>query len=350
MKNNNYLKPLKNWTKPDNWRKITSIDVHTAGEPLRIISGGYPELKGKTILEKRRFAKENFDELRKLLMWEPRGHADMYGAIITPPVNKKADFGVLFIHNEGYSSMCGHGIIALTKVAIETGMISMKSPETTIRIDTPSGLVSSFARIENNKVKSVYFHNVPSFVYVMNEIVDVKGIGKVKYHISFGGAFYAFVDADELGISMASENVDQLIDYGMKIKREVMKTKEIRHPLEDDLGFLYGTIFYGKAHDKINDSRNVCIFAEGEVDRCPTGTGVSARMALHYKQGIIDIDQTMLIESIIGTVFSGKVYKTLSFENYEAVIPEVEGQAFITGKNEFVFDPDDNIKEGFILR
>ncbi|MBI9036950.1 MAG: proline racemase family protein [Bacteroidales bacterium] len=350
MKKNCFLKTLKNWKPTEDWKKIITIDAHTAGEPLRIISGAYPEPEGKTMLEKRRFAKENFDNLRKLLMWEPRGHADMYGAIITPPVSENADFGVLFIHNEGYSSMCGHGIIALTKVALETGMIRMKSPETTIRIDTPSGLVTSYACIENNKVKSVYFHNVPSFVYTMNETVEVKGIGKVKYHIAFGGAFYAFVDADELGISMALENVNQLIDYGMKIKREVMKTKEINHPIEDDLGFLYGTIFYGKAHDKVNDSRNVCIFAEGEVDRCPTGTGVSARMALHYKQGIIDINQPMLIESIIGTVFSGKALKTLTFENYDAVIPEVEGQAFITGKNEFIFDPDDNIKEGFILR
>lgn len=350
MKNDNIRTVLKNWKPTTDWHKITTIDAHTAGEPLRIITGGYPEPEGKTILEKRRFAKENFDNLRKLLMWEPRGHADMYGAIITPPVSENADFGVLFIHNEGYSSMCGHGIIALTKVAIETGMIQMKSPETTIGIDTPSGLVTSHARIENNEVKSVYFHNVPSFVYAMNEIIEVEGIGKIKYHISFGGTFYAFVDADELGISIASENMNQLIDYGMKIKREVMKTKEIRHPVESDLGFLYGTIFYGKAHCKINDSRNVCIFAEGEVDRCPTGTGVSARIALHYKQGIINVNQPMLIESIIGSVFSGKVHSTLTFENYEAIIPEVEGQAFITGKNEFVFDPEDNIKEGFILR
>ncbi len=350
MKNDNILSALKNWKPTEGWHKITTIDAHTAGEPLRIITGGYPELEGKTILEKRRFAKENFDDLRKLLMWEPRGHADMYGAIITPPVSENADFGVLFIHNEGYSSMCGHGIIALSKVAIETGMIQIENPETKIRIDTPAGLVTSYARIRNNSVKSVYFHNVPSFVYAMNEIIEVEGIGRVKYHISFGGAFYAFVDADELGISMAGENVNQLIDYGMKIKREVMKIKEIIHPVDSDLSFLYGTIFYGKAHDKKNDSRNVCIFAEGEVDRCPTGTGVSARMALHYKQGIIDLNQPMLIESIIGTVFSGKAHKTLTFENYEAVIPEVEGHAFITGKNEFIFDPEDNIKKGFILR
>src|SRR4030042_499577 len=186
------------WNPPSNLLKISTIDAHAAGEPLRIILDGYPELKGKTILEKRRYAKENYDYLRTALMWEPRGQADMYGTIITPPVTQGADFGVLFLHNEGYSSMCGHGIIAVTTVIIETGMIKMESPVTTVKIDTPAGLVTACARIENKKVKSVYFHNVPSFVLTQNQFVQVPGLGKVNFDVAFGGAFYAFVNADEL--------------------------------------------------------------------------------------------------------------------------------------------------------
>jgi len=346
----NKLNYLDGWNPPKTWLKIKTIDAHTAGEPLRIILEGLPEIKGSTILEKRKYMKENLDHLRTALMFEPRGHADMYGAIITEPVNKNSDFGVLFLHNEGYSTMCGHGIIALTKVFIQTGMIKAIDPITEIKIDTPAGLITSYAKVKNGKVESVYFHNMPSFVLTTDQIVDVQGIGKVKYDIAFGGAFYAFVNADELGIGMNEENFRELIGKGMAIKNEVMKSYPINHPFEEDLNFLYGTIFYGKSHSKEADSSNVCIFAEGEVDRSPTGTGVSARMALHFKKGEIGKDQKMIIESIIGTKFTGSVHQTTKFGKYDAVIPRVEGNAYITGKHEFIIDPEDQLKEGFILR
>ena len=344
------LNSLANWNPPENWLKIKTIDAHTAGEPLRIILEGLPEIKGKTILEKRKYMKENLDHLRTALMFEPRGHADMYGAVITEPVNEGSDFGVLFLHNEGYSTMCGHGIISLTKVVVQTGMIESIEPITEIKIDTPAGLITSYAKVKDGKVESVYFHNVPSFVLTMNQEVEVTGIGNVKYDIAFGGAFYAFVNADELGIDMKEENYRELIEKGMAIKKAVMNSYQIKHPFEEDLNFLYGTIFYGKTHSKEADSRNVCIFAEGEVDRSPTGTGVSARMALHYSKGEIKINQQMIIESIIGTKFSGSVVNSTMFGNYDAVIPRVEGNAYITGKHEFVIDPEDPFKEGFILR
>jgi len=298
---------ITHYEPPEAWLKIKTIDVHTAGEPLRIIFNGLPEIKGSTILEKRKYMKENLDYLRTALMFEPRGHADMYGAIITEPVNKDSDFGVLFLHNEGYSTMCGHGIIALTKVFVQTGMIEAIEPITEIKIDTPAGLVTSFAKVKNGKVESVYFHNVPSFVLTTDQIVDVQGIGKVKYDIAFGGAFYAFVNADELGIGMKKQNFSELIKKGMAI--------------EEELNFLYGTIFYGKSHTKDAESRNVCIFAEGEVDRSPTGTGVSARMALHFKKDEIKLNQPMIIESIIGTKFTGSVHQSTKFGKYDAVIP-----------------------------
>jgi len=344
------LSKIQNWSPPPSWHKITVIDAHTAGEPLRIITGGFPSIEGKTILEKRRFTKENFDHLRTALMWEPRGHADMYGCIITAPVTPDADFGVLFTHNEGFSSMCGHGIIAVTKVVIETGLISKSEPETIIRINTPAGLITAHARISENAVTSVYFHNVPSFVFARDKEIDIKGIGKIKYDIAFGGAFYAFVNAVDVNLVCTPENYRQLIETGMAIKNAVMNEVTLIHPFESDLNFLYGTIFLGPALSKEANSRNVCIFAEGEVDRSPTGTGVSARMALHHAKGEIKIGESMIIESILGTTFRGSVVEETQYGPYKAVIPEVEGTAFITGKSEFLIDPDDPLKYGFLLR
>jgi trans-L-3-hydroxyproline dehydratase len=344
------LKNISNWTLSKNCLTVRTIDTHTAGEPLRVILNGLPELEGNTILEKRKFIKENLDHLRTALMFEPRGHADMYGCVITPPVSDNADFGVIFFHNEGYSTMCGHGIIAVTKIAVQTGLIIKKEPETVIKIDTPAGLVTSYAKIEGDEIESIYFHNVPSYVFTLNQNVEVPGIGSLNFDIAFGGAYYAFVDADKLGISMTKNNFRLFIEKGMDIKRAVMENFDIRHPFEKDLNFLYGTIFTGTPLKKENHSRNVCIFANGEVDRSPTGTGVSARMALHYAKKDIRINESVVIESIIGSEFTGRVVETTKFGNYDAVITEVEGTAYVTGKHEFIIDPDDPLKYGFILR
>jgi trans-L-3-hydroxyproline dehydratase len=327
--------------------KITTIDAHTEGEPLRVIVDGFPEVPGDTILERRRYAKEHLDHLRTALMWEPRGHADMYGCLIVPAVTEGADFGVLFLHNEGFSTMCGHGIIAVTKVALKTGMVTGK---TTVKIDTPAGLVTAHARMEGDRVKSVYFHNVPSFVLALDETVDVPGLGEVKFDIAFGGAFYVYVDAATLGFHMTPDEFRPLIDTGMKIKRAVMANFELIHPFEKDLNFLYGTIFIGPPKGEDAHSRNVCVFAEGEVDRCPTGTGVSARMALHHARGEIAVGEAVKIESIIGTSFTCRVKEETRFGPHAAVIPEVEGSAHITGRHEFVIDPGDPLKHGFLLR
>jgi len=344
------LESLINWQPPDGWLRVKTLETHTEGEPLRIILSGLPELKGNTILERRGYMMKNFDHLRKVLMWEPRGHADMYGAVITPPVNEDADFGVLFLHNEGYSTMCGHAIISLTKVAVETGLVQSAGPIAKVKIDSPAGLITSFAEMENGSVKRIYFHNVPSFVLMSNQTVEVQGIGKVEFDIAFGGAFYAFVNADELVIDMSPDNFRSLIEKGMEIKRAVSDNFEIKHPFEEDLSFLYGTIFYGKPFSELAHSRNVCVFAEGEVDRSPTGTGVSARMALHYSKGQIAKNEELIIESILGTKFSGKIIKETTFGNHRAVIPEVSGTAYITGKHEFLVDPGDPLKDGFVLR
>lgn len=345
-----HFKKNAEWNHPEEWIEIETIDAHTAGEPLRIILSGLPEIKVATILEKRRYMKENLDHYRTALMFEPRGHADMYGCIITPPVTNEADFGVIFMHNEGYSTMCGHGIIAVTKVVLETGMFEMVEPVTQIKIDSPAGLITSHARINDGKVESVYFHNVPSFLYKKDLTVVVPALGKIVFDIAYGGAFYAYVKADQLGLTMHEREFRELIEKGMLIKRAVMENFEIKHPFDDDLSFLYGTIFYGAPLTENSDSRNVCIFAEGEVDRSPTGTGVSARAALHYAKKELKFNEPIIIESIIGTKFSTKVISETKYGKYEAVIPEVEGNAFITGKNVFYINPADPLHKGFMLR
>lgn len=341
---------LNNWSPPTHWLQITAIDAHTGGEPLRIITGGLPTIHGHTILEKRAYLKENLDYLRKALMWEPRGHADMYGCIITEPVTENADFGVIFLHNEGYSSMCGHGIIAVTKVAIETGFIPVVEPITTVKIDAPAGLITAYAYINNGRVLSVKFENVPSFVLLKNQTVFIKDLGEVPFDVVYGGAFYAYIDADKLGIRMTTADYRMLIDKGMSIKNAVMEKFDITHPFESDLSFLYGTIFYGKGHSEDIDSRNVCIFADGEVDRSPTGTGVSGRVVLHHARGELVVGQPMVIESIVGSKFVASVKSTTTFGPHDAVIPEVEGNAHICGKSTFLLDPDDELGKGFFLR
>lgn len=341
---------IKDWKIPENWMIIKTIDAHVGGEPLRVILEGLPDIPGKTILEKRNYFLKNLDHFRKALMWEPRGHADMYGAIITEPEREESDFGVLFLHNEGLSTMCGHGIIGLTTVVLETGIFPKKTPFTEVKIDTPAGLVKAIAEIRNNKVKSVRFQNVPSFVYSSDKIVSIQGLGDIKYDIAFGGAFYAFVQAKDIGIELIPENYRKLIDFGMRIKKAVMRENPPVHPFEKDLSFLYGTIFIGPPKQKDCHSRNVCIFAEGEVDRSPTGTGVSARLAIHFERGELKKNESIVIESIIGTKFKGKVVETVDYGPYGAIIPEVEGSAYIIGRNEFIIDPEDPLKEGFFLR
>ncbi len=346
------IQAKKTYPTPDSWLKIKTIDMHTGGEPLRVIVDGLPELKGNSVLEYRRYMKENCDFLRTSLMFEPRGHADMYGCVLLPPNDDTGDFGILFLHNEGYSTMCGHAVIAITKLAVEMGWVEKQEPETPINIDAPCGRIESFARINNGKVDDVYFHCVPSFVIALGEKVEVEGIGQVTYDLAYGGAFYAYVDADALDIELSPENVQEHIQKGMDIKRAVMSSSsKINHPFEEDLSFLYGTIFISKKAQNGGDDRNVCIFAEGEVDRSPTGSGVSGRMAIHHARGEMKVGQEpMIIESILGTKFKASVIREVDYGPFKAVIPKVEGTAYVVGQNEWIIDPEDPLKSGFILR
>lgn len=354
--NKTYQNILKNteFIVPENWLQIKTIDMHTGGEPLRVIVDGFPKLKGKYVLEYRRYCKDNYDYLRTALMFEPRGHADMYGCILLPPNDGDGDFGVIFLHNEGYSTMCGHAIIAISTLAIEMNWILVKEGDNILKIDAPCGRITSYANVKNGKVTGVRFHCVPSFVVGLDKEVVIDGVGSVIYDLAYGGAFYAYVDMakNNFDFDLTSNSYSKLIAKGMEIKHAVMEVdKQILHPFENDLSFLYGTIFIDNTIQSSGaDSKNVCIFAEGEVDRCPTGSGVSGRMAIHKKRKEINYGETMSIESITGSVFKGSVISEVNFGPFDAVIPQVEGTAYITGKQNFIINPEDPMKKGFVFR
>ncbi|MCJ7680208.1 MAG: proline racemase family protein, partial [Candidatus Aminicenantes bacterium] len=281
---------MRDWTPSEKIRVVRTVDMHMAGEPLRIILDGVPEIPGATILEKRRFAQKNLDWIRTALMWEPRGHADMYGCYITEAEKPDGTFGVIFIHNEGYSTMCGHGIIALATALVETGRIEPVDGAVQIKFDTPAGRVTARVECTEGRADRVSFENVPSFVYALDRSFDIPGVGRIRLDVAYGGAFYAFCRAEDFGFRLVAEEFNQLISAGIEVKKAVSSALDIRHPENPDLGFLYGTIFVGSPHHPGNHSRNVCVFAEGEVDRSPTGTGVSARAALHYARGELPLD------------------------------------------------------------
>jgi proline racemase len=334
-----------NWRPPERWQKISTVDMHTGGEPLRVYTDGLPPIEGRTVLEKRRYFREHYDYIRTGTLWEPRGHADMYGAVITS--SEDADFDVFFLHNEGYSTMCGHAIIALTMLVAETGLSQSRDE---IIFSVPAGKVYARAILKDGVVEAASFRNVPSFVYLRDQETEVTGLGRVRFDVAFGGAFYAFVEAAAIGLDLTPGQVDRQIDLGRRIKLAVMEQFPIRHPFEDDLSFLYGTIFVAPAQNAEHHSRNVCVFADGEVDRSPTGTGVSARAALHYAKGELRLNVPITIESIVGSTMTVQAVEVTTFGPYDAIIPEVSGTASITGRNEFYFDPEDPFREGFILR
>lgn len=332
---------------------ITTLDVHAGGEPLRIITSGLPELKGATILERRSYMQDHLDYVRRALIWEPRGHYDMYGCVITEPVTPEGDVGVLFMHNEGYSTMCGHGIIGLVTALLETGAFPKRGQHTPINLDTPAGLVRATAYLDRSgHVERVSFLNVPSFLYARDVELILPKYGNLRVDIAYGGAFYAFISSEKVGLKVRPEDTGQLVEAAQAIKSAVNSAILIEHPIEPDLSFVYGTILIDAPENPDHHSRNICVFANAEVDRSPTGTGVSARLAIHYARNEITDGQELIIESILGatSTFGGKVVGRVKVGSYDAIVPEVSGKAFITGQHTFVIDQRDELGRGFLLQ
>jgi proline racemase len=316
--------------------RVTTVDYHCAGEPFRIVLAGAPVLQGSTILAKRRWALENCDQIRRLLVNEPRGHADMYGCFVTEPEDGAADLGVVFFHNAGYSTACGHGTIALVTWAIESGRVAAVEPETRVTVDVPSGRLPTVATVAAGRVQGVRFRNVPAYVHAR----ELK-VGRFTVAIAYGGAFYAIVPASQAGLRVEPRHLPQLIELGRGLKQHIEAEQPVRHPLHPEIEGIYGVIF-------TEGDRNVTVFADGEVDRSPCGSGTSARLALLDATGELPRGQALTHRSIVGTTFRGRV---VGDEPAGAgVITEVEGSAHLTGRHEFVLEADDELGTGFLLR
>jgi proline racemase len=326
---------------------IRTIDAHAGGEPLRLVVDGVPAPEGATMLEKRAWAVKRLDHFRRALMLEPRGHADMYGALLTEPVTDDGHAGILFMHNEGWSTMCGHGIVAVTTMAIDRRLITASSDE--IRYDTPAGRVVAHANRTNDahgqRVNSVSFVNVPSFVFEAGLPVTAGG-RTLRVDIAFGGAFYAIVDAESAGLAILPARLAELRSLGMSIAREVERIRRVVHPIDEGLNGIYGTIFTGPPQGEA-DLRNVTVFADAEVDRSPCGTGTAAVMAVLAEMGVLMDDAPFVHESIVGTTFTGRVVGRKRVGEREAIVPSIEGSAWVTGEHAFHIDGDDPLKAGF---
>lgn len=337
-------------------KTYTTVDAHAAGEPLRIVTAGVPRIPGATILEKRDWVRDNLDHVRTALMHEPRGHADMYGCFVVEPVTAGADLGVIFMHNEGYSDMCGHGIIALATVAVAQGLVTTTTPETRVGIDAPAGFIEAFVEFDGSSVGRVRFLNVPSFLLYRDLRITTPDFGDLTVDVAFGGAFYAYLDGAQAGVSVQREHTQRLIELGDQVKRAVSNAVVLGHPTVPALNTLYGTIIDGPPADPRNHQANVCVFADREVDRSPTGTGTAGRVALLHARGRLALGETLRNESIIGTVFTGtavaevELTEPVTGRSVAAVIPEVAGSASIVGFNQWVVAADDELAGGFLVR
>lgn len=322
--------------------EISAVDYHTAGEPFRIVADGLPDIPGETVRARREYARgcEEIDRVRRLLCHEPRGHADMYGGFLVPPDDEGADLGVLFWHKDGYSTACGHGTIALGAWAVESGRIQAPADgEVDVTIDVPSGRVVARVRRRGGLVEGVAFRNVPAFVIA-------RGVeaGGVVLDVAYGGAIYAFVPAQRFGLRVVVDDLAELIAAGRRVKRALEGSAVARHPHDDGLSGIYGTVLFeelGPFH-----RRNVTIFADGEVDRSPTGSATSAATALLHQDGALKTSETWRNDSIVGTTFSARAIGHAP----EGLLTEVEGAAFCTGEHRFVLDPRDPLGTGFVLR
>ncbi len=330
-------------------KSIQAIDSHTMGEPTRIVVGGVPVIKGDTMPEKKAYLENHMDYIRTAIMLEPRGHKDMFGSIITQPVSKEADLGIIFMDAGGYLNMCGHGSIGAATIAVETGMVDIKEPYTDIVIEAPAGLIKARVKVEDGKAIETSIVNVPSFLYKEGIEIELPEIGKIMVDIAFGGSFFALVKGEELGIDINPNNSTKLSAAGVMIRDIINKTVEIKHPTLSHINTVDLVEIYGPPKSPNATLQNVVVFGEGQLDRSPCGTGTSAKMAALYAKGKLGISEEFIYESILGTMFRGKVIGETKVGEHTAIVPEITASAYITGFNHFVIDDKDPVKFGFKL-
>jgi len=328
---------------------ITAIDTHTEGNPERVVTGGIPFIPGKTMLEKSKYTRNNLDYIRTLLVYEPRGHSNMYASLLVPPTVDGADFGVIYMEPGGYVTMCGHGTIAICTVLVETGIIEALEPETEIVLDTPAGLVRAKVAVKDGKAESVTMRNVPSFLYMADVKVDVPDVGRVKVDIAYGGNFYAILEAESVGLEVKPGHARKLISTGTRIWRAVNEEIEIHHPEKPEIDCVNYVEFSAPSTNPKANMKNAVVVPPAGMDRSPCGTGTCAKMATLYSMGKLNLNEEFVHESIIGSLFHGRLIQETWVGNYKAVVPTIRGSAHITGINQFFVDPDDPFPEGFQL-
>ena len=334
-------------------KMISVIDTHTAGEAARLVTAGVPKIPGKDIVEKKQYLIDNLDDLRKSVMFEPRGHQDMFGAFLLPPTKEEADFALIFMDTGGYLNMCGHNTIAAVTAAVETGMVDVEegATEKEVVVETPAGLIYATAKLKDNgaKVKEVSFKNVESFLYKRDLELDVEGVGHIKFDISFGGSFFCILSADQLGLEVKPENASKLKEAGLKIRDAVNANVEIQHPTLSHIKSVDLVEIYDKPSHPEATYKNVVVFGDGNIDRSPCGTGTSAKLATLYAKGELKPGEPFVYESILGTLFKGRIVEERKLADFDAIIPEITGSVYILGFSNYVYDPDDALTYGFLL-
>jgi len=347
------LPALHDWAVPGHGLRVETIDAHAGGQTLRLILSGVPPLQGRTMQERQDYARQNFDHLRRALLFEPRGHPDMNACILTPPERTGSHFGAIFMHRSGYSPMCGHGIIALTTILLECGLAEMKAPETRLRLDTVAGMIRAYGEVVHDQVERVFFENVPSRVLATAAQVTVPDFGEITYDLAFGGALFAFVDAGRLGLVTSAEAVHSLTAAGLKILQAIhnagIPASSAPHPPMP----LFGVVFTDRPIRRRQgqvDGRQVCIFADGCVDRSPGGMALSAWLALLAQRQLLhENGPGHTVEGITGSTFKGKIIARDETPGTVGLICEIEGQAWITGRHSFLIAVDDPFRGGFLL-
>jgi trans-L-3-hydroxyproline dehydratase len=330
---------------------IGVVDMHTGGEPLRIVTGGYPPIPKGTILEKRAFVRDNLDHPRRMLIFEPRGHHDMYGALLVEPDLPGADLAVLFMHNEGYSTMCGHAIVALGRYAVDHRLVEASEPLTTVNIECPCGMVVASVEVENGKAGAVSFESVPAFLLASGKSVVLPDYGRIHFDVAYGGAFYALADCRQFGLRFGRHAVSAFVKAATALTEKLKAEFPLSHPEHEDLAFLYGSILTdGMEGGPGKPTRNICVFADAEVDRSPTGSGVTARLAAMHAKGQVDIGEARTFESIVGSRFEGAVARTTRAGPHAAIVARVSGRAHYCGTAEFTLEDDDVLGRGFLVK
>ena len=325
------------------------VDSHTEGMPTRVVVGGVGVLPGTTMEERRQYMMKEADHLRTWLMYEPHGHSAMSGSIVQPPTRPDADWGVVYIEVSGCLPMCGHGTIGTATVLVETGMVEVTEPETVIRLDTPAGLVIARVHVKGARAKSVTIENVPSFVTELDAIIEVPGVGAVRYDMAYGGNFYAIVELSELGRAFGKEHAPELLELGLSIMNAINTTNPPTHPENPAIDHV-NHVQLVAADSTAQFSRHAMAIYPGWFDRSPCGTGTSARGAQLVARGQLAIGEPLINESIIGTRFTGRAIGTTTVSGIPAILPEITGRAWITGTSQHMLAPDDPFPAGFLLK